>query len=764
MGRVLEALDPQLRRTVAIKVALNSSELADARLGRFVAEAQITGQLEHPNIVPVHDLGITDQGQVYFVMKRVQGRSLRELLASLTRTEGRSPEWTRTRLLHTFIQVCNAVAYAHSRGVLHRDIKPDNVMLGAFGEVLLLDWGIARMGGGQDGGVRTNTGEHFQVDKTVEGAILGTPGYMSPEQAQGRLQKLDFRSDVWSLGALLYEVLTLRRAYRGRSAASMLFAVVSEPPPDPREESPERRVPDEIAEICLQAMATQPDDRFENAGKLGAAVEAFLEGSKRREAAEQHLVEARSAWGRYEGLSAERQRLRERQRELDCEVPAWAPLSAKAELLQTRSTIQQLRRERVDCFEEVIFACDQALSQDPDSEPVRSFLAEVHYRRFEEAEAAGDSEEGQHHRRRVERYDRGDFAARLGGTGALSLRTEPAGAEVFCERFEQQGLVWQRVEQRSLGRTPLDSVPLEQGSYLLTLRSAGKRDTCYPIWLPRGHHWDSGPEPLPLFSDAEIGEDFLYIPAGPFVCGGDPEAMLPSEARSLWLDGYFLARFPVTLLQWCEFLNSLAIEDPEQAWQRVPRAEGNLGDQGNTGQYWDRPAAGEPYRIPEQDRQGDPWDPTWAVLGIDAYDADAYAAWCSTRDHLSYELPRELQWEKAARGVDGRVFPWGNTFDATLCKMQESQAERPMPTPNGSCASDCSVYGVRDLAGNFREWCGDPEFDGNPKRRPVRGGSWYTISRDCRAASRSGSIPWNVCAHYSFRLARPLPASKSSDR
>jgi len=138
MGRVIEARDPELRRAVAVKVVLDPRAITPAQIARFVAEAQITGQLQHPNIVPVYEMGLSDDGQLFFVMKKVEGRSLRDVLDGLAL--GEDTGHSRTRLLHAFIQVCNAVAYAHDRSILHRDLKPANIMLGSFGEVLLMDW------------------------------------------------------------------------------------------------------------------------------------------------------------------------------------------------------------------------------------------------------------------------------------------------------------------------------------------------------------------------------------------------------------------------------------------------------------------------------------------------------------------------------------------------------------------------------------------------------------------------------------------------
>ena len=210
MGRVLEARDPELRRDVAIKLLINPSKVSTMDLARFVSEAQITAQLEHPNIVPVHDMGVTGDGEIFFVMKKIEGRSLRQVLRALARKHPDTvAEWTPHKLLSAFVQVCNAVAYAHDRGVLHRDLKPANIMLGAFGEVLVLDWGLAQLVGESRHFVTCAPRKIFdargmqsmQVTMTLDGELLGTPGYMSPEYVRGNLHDLDGRADLWSSGA-----------------------------------------------------------------------------------------------------------------------------------------------------------------------------------------------------------------------------------------------------------------------------------------------------------------------------------------------------------------------------------------------------------------------------------------------------------------------------------------------------------------------------------------------------------------------------------
>ncbi len=278
MGRVVEARDTELLRSVAIKLLLDPNEVDPVRVQRFVTEAQLTAQLDHPNIVPVHELGVTPDGQLYFVMKKIEGASLRQLF-HLLRTGG--PEaaqgFNAFRLTMAFVFVCNAVGYAHDRGVLHRDLKPDNIMLGPFGQLLVMDWGIARVVGDTSEATTVETVEDVSTVRTLDGAVIGTPGYMSPEQAQGDLAKLDGRSDIWSLGAILYEGLTLQPPYVGDNVYSLLLQTVQGPPPDPRERAPEQDIDDEIADIVMKSLATDPHDRFDNAVEMAVAIGTYLE-------------------------------------------------------------------------------------------------------------------------------------------------------------------------------------------------------------------------------------------------------------------------------------------------------------------------------------------------------------------------------------------------------------------------------------------------------------------------------------------------------
>ncbi|MGE0432542.1 MAG: protein kinase [Planctomycetota bacterium] len=296
MGAILLAFDRDVRRDVALKVLLDANPSRTA-IARFLEEGQVTGQLEHPNIVPVHDVGLDGNGRLYFSMKVVRGQSLnlrlREL-ASQVRQHGSAglrafPLQQRLDILR---KVCDAIAFAHSRGVIHRDLKPDNVMVGEFGEVQVMDWGIARVRAldadvaaqpGTDPAVVASSRRDAGIAPTMAGAIAGTPAYMSPEQAAGHTADVDERSDVYALGGILYEMLTLTSPGRGETLAVLLELVrageIDAPSVRVRSEFGKHapHVPPELESICRRAMAVRKRDRYADVNALRADLDAYLD-------------------------------------------------------------------------------------------------------------------------------------------------------------------------------------------------------------------------------------------------------------------------------------------------------------------------------------------------------------------------------------------------------------------------------------------------------------------------------------------------------
>ncbi|MGE0432307.1 MAG: serine/threonine-protein kinase, partial [Planctomycetota bacterium] len=277
MGTVRSAEDVDLGRELAIKFL----QRADAEsVERFLEEAQITAQLEHPNIVPVHQLGRDADGRPWLAMKRIDGQSLADHLTAEKQRPARLLPEDLDRCLQVFGKVCDAVAFAHSRGVIHRDIKPANVMVGAFGEVLLVDWGLARpLDVSDDAGKRpVRTARRNDASGallTVDGDVFGTPAYMPPEQAEGRTDEVDERADIFALGGLLYHMLTLEPPYSGRTPTLTVAMAARHQLIPPRRRAPGRAIPKELQAIVLKAMAALPADRYQTVHDLQADLSAW---------------------------------------------------------------------------------------------------------------------------------------------------------------------------------------------------------------------------------------------------------------------------------------------------------------------------------------------------------------------------------------------------------------------------------------------------------------------------------------------------------
>jgi serine/threonine protein kinase/Flp pilus assembly protein TadD len=291
MGIVHLAVDRSLRREVAYKI-VRTGRATPLAVERLIHEAQVTGQLEHPNIIPVYALGQTAAGEPFFTMKRVRGATLLDRLddARIALAKGDDP-WTAFSLaarIDVMRKVLDALGVAHEAGVIHRDLKPTNIMVGKHGEVLLMDWGLARIIGtpvepDDAAGAISTDRQRDPSSRTQMGTVVGTPAYMSPEQAGGRIEQLDARSDLFSAGALLYELLTLSAPYRGATAADIMaqaLRATAEPPGVVARRIQggyARRIPPDLIAITQRAMSRDPADRYESAAAMRADIDAWSE-------------------------------------------------------------------------------------------------------------------------------------------------------------------------------------------------------------------------------------------------------------------------------------------------------------------------------------------------------------------------------------------------------------------------------------------------------------------------------------------------------
>jgi serine/threonine-protein kinase len=270
MGAVWEYKDRRIGRRVAMKVLHPAVAGAAQVQARFLREAQVQGQLEHPAVVPVYDLMRSADGELCFTMKTVRGVTLAEVVEGLRiQRPSTVAKFSRRRILTDFARVCLAIDFAHTRGVLHRDLKPANVMLGDFGEVYVLDWGLAKIKEEADLAA-TEPIATSSVDDTQAGAVMGTPGYMAPEQVRGDVDAIGPTADVYALGAILFELLALERLNQPGGGGDARPGV----------RAPDRDVPPELDVICARATAPDPGDRYPSARALHDALEAYLDGER----------------------------------------------------------------------------------------------------------------------------------------------------------------------------------------------------------------------------------------------------------------------------------------------------------------------------------------------------------------------------------------------------------------------------------------------------------------------------------------------------
>ncbi len=571
VGRVVEGIDKKLQREVALKLL---PETADPEaVERFVREARISSKLDHPNVVPVYDFGDMPGAkggrQLFLAMKKVKGRDLGEVLMDLaTGQPGAEDEWTQTRLLRIFQDVCLGIAYAHARGVLHRDLKPANVMLGSYGEVLIVDWGLATFTGEAEP-ARAEAGAALPMplaDLTMVGQVVGTPSYMSPEAASGRSDVMDERTDVYALGTILYAILSWRVPFDGTSRDDVIAKVKEYRfvPPSKRVAETKGpnpgRVPPELDAICVKAMARVPADRFASARELHDAVRQFLEGASERE---RHSREAAGHIDRGRGLLTRCDELEAQIHELELKAAEFAgrirPHQAPEEkrpLWDAEAKLRELRDEKVEKRAQAQAAFREALRLDPGNAEAQSGICSQLVERYLEAERRGDRAAMLHVWNSFAGYDKGgEWRYLLDAPGRLELRTwvyacpclRPATGNFGVEFVETASIPWRDGGPRPELAAAPDDLPVPAIWSSGTAGKHGHTSACHKVerkgvevWVAKIRETDRRltPREERFLGKTPLGP--IELPQGDYVCvlraQGIPEVRLPVKISrdGLW--------------------------------------------------------------------------------------------------------------------------------------------------------------------------------------------------------------------------------------
>jgi eukaryotic-like serine/threonine-protein kinase len=763
MGQVLLVTDNDIRRRVAMKLLLPYHRENPQLVERFLDEVQIAGQLEHPNIPPIYDMGSVNE-EPFFTMRLVEGDTLRQVLDRLRDGDKETQEeYTLIRRLQIFQQLCMGMAYAHEKAVVHRDLKPANVMIGAFGEVLIMDWGLAIViGQTPSTNLSEETAEPSQSARVTttrfglcgdqtSNSVNGTPAYMSPEQARGDNDQIRQSSDIYSLGAMLYELLTLQVPLRGKTTLETMLKIGRVVP-----EAPSSRgsvygltIPEVFDEICLKALNKEAGDRYSSALEFAEEVQTFIDGSRERERRQKEALEHISRGYEYTRsyfkVRSTVEQVRRARRKLQKKIPSYAPLEDKRSLWELDERIDTLEQDQTRFYESSHDNFDAALGIDSEDRSAREAKADLFWEYFRLAEDRGDRDGARHFRARVEAFHDGKYDHRLNNAGTVYFKFSPIPDRLHLSSLEEKDHVLVEHGSRSIDADCKNLEDLSPGHYVLRAWKEAMAPLTIPLHLKRA-------EDLVIeqsfYSKDEIPAAFVIVAGGHGNLGGDLQAPSSLPRTGVSVRDFLLAKDPVSAREYLDFVNAVARHDRAQALSKVPRVKAN------TEPLW-TPGVDGLFDLSKQSFQGAPWNPDWPIFGLSYGDAVGYCHWRTKLGKKTFRLPTETEWEWAARGPAGLFFPWGQRFESNFCKMKLSREGYPMPEAIGTFDTDCSPFGIRDMSGGVHEWC-TSEFDEERAMVVLRGGAWVSKAARCRAAARIGDQPYDRHVSYGFRMAQDL--------
>jgi len=800
VGLVVSAHDPNLDRDVAIKMLRPEIKNKPTEIERFVREARATANIEHPNVIPVHEMGVMNGVGVYFTMKKIKGDNFQTVLDGLkNRKKEYEGKYTRLQLLEIFISICNGVAYAHSRKIIHRDLKPHNVLIGDYGEVLVMDWGLAKYLAADDPETSSMKQEASKMEyvikagdssKTIDGTISGTPNYMPPEQAEGKVSELDERTDIYSLGAILYQILTYEPPYSGEDIHKVLEDVRHWTFIHPRRRFPKYRIPRELEAICLKAMAFDKKARYRSVQELISDIRNYIEGFSVTAYPDSTFVRFRKLCFRHPVLSSTfasiflivltvvalyftftyvqfktlmkmaEENLRDGNAKLREAVGTYRKIEKLEEgkilkeksdsLLDLEDKLSRLYSSSENHYETALMLYSAVPFRYRNHYLVNEGFREIMFNRISFSIMTKNYQKiekwiellrlwmGQNFEELPESDRKKLFQIEndIKGDGQLKLSVRPVPEEITLFSLVDKGdgrLV--QSNPRVLENALSAPFAIPKGTYLLVFKTKDFPEVKVDFIIDHGEKDEIG-----VIIPKSIPEDMVFVPGGKFYTGGENARYYSMHEEDI--PSFFISRYELTYGEYLKFWKSL--DSPDEKARHMSRImldpmERVFHD------AWD-----------SEGRLISPLKPELPVVGILHESAEAYCAWLGGKTGRKILLPTAMQWEKAARGADGRLFPWGNGFNANFANISENKEARTRYgfwAPPGSFPMDVSVYGAFDMGGNVREMTSS-RFPDSSAFYQIKGASCSTGRRFlyCEYSSDTPVVPSDVGFRYVMQV------------